>query len=237
MRSPRRCCTSARGNSRHRPLLNTRATSWRGWSSSIAVARLRCIAKSRSCVVESGPRARSRDSPASSKPRSANALRRVNGQAECDTVDVALGERSYPIHVGPGAPARSGDAARAACCRGRACVIVSNPVVAAHWLAPLRASLAAAGIASESILVPDGERTRRGRRSHDVLTRLLEHRGRAVDDARGARRRRRRRHRRLRRRDLPARHAFRAGADDAARAGRFVGGRQDRRSTMRSART
>ena len=40
-------------------------------------------------------------------------------------------------------------------------------------------------------------------------------------------RRRRRRHRRLRGGDLPARHAVRAGSDDAARAGRLVRRRQD----------
>jgi 3-dehydroquinate synthase len=53
-------------------------------------------------------------------------------------------------------------------------VIVSNPVVAAHWLAPLRASLSAAGIACESILVPDGETHKSWATLHDLLTRLLE---------------------------------------------------------------
>ena len=56
---------------------------------------------------------------------------------------------------------------------------------------------------------------------------------------RGRRHRRRRRHgpRRLRRRDLPARRAVRAGADDVAGDGRRLGGRQDRRRSRRRART
>ena len=53
-------------------------------------------------------------------------------------------------------------------------VVVTNPVVAALWLAPLRESLAAAGIASESIVVPDGEAHKSWPTLQDVLTRLLE---------------------------------------------------------------
>jgi 3-dehydroquinate synthase len=78
------------------------------------------------------------------------------------TQRVALGERSYAIHVGPGLLRQTGALLAPLLPRPRV-VIVSNPVVAAHWLAPLRTSLSAAGIGSESWPTV-----------YDVLTRLLE---------------------------------------------------------------
>ena len=89
------------------------------------------------------------------------------------TQHVALGERSYAIHVGAGLLRDAGALLAPLLPRPRV-VIVSNPVVAAHWLAPLRASLSAAGIACESILVPDGETHKSWATLHDLLTRLLE---------------------------------------------------------------
>ena len=89
------------------------------------------------------------------------------------TRHVALGERSYAIHVGPGLLAEAGGLLAPLLPQPRA-VIVTNPVVAAHWLAPLRDSLQGAGIASESIVVPDGETFKSWSTLHDVLTRLLE---------------------------------------------------------------
>jgi 3-dehydroquinate synthase len=88
-------------------------------------------------------------------------------------LDLALGERSYPIHIGAGVLR---DAGRLLAPRLPAprVVIVSNPVVAAHWLAPLRESLGAAGIAAETVLVPDGEAHKSWQTADDVLTRLLE---------------------------------------------------------------
>ncbi len=89
------------------------------------------------------------------------------------TVDVALGERSYPIHIGTGLLADAGALLAARLPAPRA-VIVTNPVVAAHWLAPLRQSLAAAAIDSEAVLIPDGEAHKTWATLNDVLTRLLE---------------------------------------------------------------
>ncbi len=89
------------------------------------------------------------------------------------TLTVALAERSYPIHIGGGA-LRSAGVLLAPLTAGRRVIIVSNPVVAAKWLAPLRESLAAAGIAAETILVADGETHKTWATAHDVLTRLLE---------------------------------------------------------------
>ncbi len=89
------------------------------------------------------------------------------------TQSVALGERSYAIHVGPGLLQRAGALLAPLLPRPRV-VVVSNPVVAAHWLAPLRASLSAAGIDSEPVLVPDGETHKSWSTLHALLTRLLE---------------------------------------------------------------
>ncbi len=89
------------------------------------------------------------------------------------TLTVELGARSYPIHIGAGVLRRAGTLLAARLPSPRA-VVVSNPVVAGHWLAPLRASLGAAGIAAETLLVPDGEAHKSWQTAHDVLTRLLE---------------------------------------------------------------
>jgi len=89
------------------------------------------------------------------------------------TQQVALGERSYAIHVGPGLLADAGRLLAPLLPQPRV-VIVTNPVVATHWLAPLRQSLSAEGIGSESIVIPDGESFKSWPTLHDVLTRLLE---------------------------------------------------------------
>ena len=89
------------------------------------------------------------------------------------TRTVGLGTRSYPIHIGAGLVHDAGRLLAPILPAPRA-VVVSNPVVAALWLAPLRASLSTAGIASEAILVPDGEAHKSLKTLEDILTRLLE---------------------------------------------------------------
>ena len=90
------------------------------------------------------------------------------------TVDVALGERSYPIHVGPDLISRAGALLAPRLPRPRV-LIVSNPIVAALWLDPLLSSFAAAGIDAQSLLVPDGEANKTLATLSDLLTRFLEH--------------------------------------------------------------
>ena len=87
------------------------------------------------------------------------------------TLDVALAGRSYPIRIGAGTLDRIGAIVAAMSHRA---VVVSNATVAAHWQAPVRSSLAAAGIASEVLLIPDGEAHKNWATLQDVLTRLLE---------------------------------------------------------------
>jgi 3-dehydroquinate synthase len=88
------------------------------------------------------------------------------------TLDVALGDRSYPIHIGQGLLARAHALLPSAA--GKRVVIVSNPVVAAHHLARLREGLAAGGLASEAVLVPDGEAHKSWATLQALVTRLLE---------------------------------------------------------------
>ncbi len=91
---------------------------------------------------------------------------------ETTTLDVALGARSYPIHIGAGIVGRAGTLL-APLAIGRA-VVVTNATVAAHWLAPLQASLAAAGIAATCLLIPDGETHKNQGTLDDLLTRLIQ---------------------------------------------------------------
>jgi 3-dehydroquinate synthase len=89
------------------------------------------------------------------------------------TRSVGLDARSYPIHIGAGLIREAGRLLAPILPAPRT-VIVSNPVVAAHWLAPLRESLSAEGIASEAILVPDGEAHKTLQTLEAILTRLIE---------------------------------------------------------------
>lgn len=88
------------------------------------------------------------------------------------TLDVDLGERAYPIHIGSGLLHRAGELLGAT--PGRRTVIVTNAVVAAHHLAPLQASLRERGTQADVVLLPDGEAHKDAATLGDLLTRLLE---------------------------------------------------------------
>src|SRR5260221_10350764 len=93
-------------------------------------------------------------------------------EADVRTLEVVLAERTYPIHIGARAlrlagPLLSGLHVRDA-------VVVTNDTVAAHWLPPLRQSLADAGVAAETVLIDDGEAHKNWTTLQGVLTRLLE---------------------------------------------------------------
>ena len=72
------------------------------------------------------------------------------------TVTVALAERSYPIHIGPGL---LGDGADVVAAAGdwRQCAVVTDETVAGLHLATLQHSLEHAGLAVEPVVVPAGE--------------------------------------------------------------------------------
>lgn len=73
-----------------------------------------------------------------------------------EEVKINLGERSYPILIGPGLLAETGRIFREAGLRGKV-LIVTNPTVAGLHLEPVLASLSAAGLTVEVVRVPDGE--------------------------------------------------------------------------------
>jgi len=88
------------------------------------------------------------------------------------TLTVSLGERSYPIYIGAQLLHGIGELLPAT--QSRRAVIVTNPVVAAHHLAPLQAGLERAGMRHDVIVVADGEAHKDWATLHDIHTRLLE---------------------------------------------------------------
>ena len=88
------------------------------------------------------------------------------------TLTVALGERSYPIHVGEGLLRRAGELL--APLATRRAIVVTNPVVAQRHADPLRSALAASGVDTELIVIPDGEAHKDWATLYGIHTRLLE---------------------------------------------------------------
>jgi 3-dehydroquinate synthase len=85
------------------------------------------------------------------------------------TVPVALADRAYDILIGPGLIAKAG-AELAARFPGSRYAIVTDETVAAHHLDALTASLAAAGLQAEPIVLPPGE----GTKSFAMLERTVD---------------------------------------------------------------
>ena len=71
------------------------------------------------------------------------------------TLNVALGARAYPIHIGPGLLARP--QGLVAALKTPRAMIVTNEVVGPLYLAPLRAALESAGVRVSTVVLPDGE--------------------------------------------------------------------------------
>jgi 3-dehydroquinate synthase len=87
------------------------------------------------------------------------------------TLQVALGERSYPIHIGAGLMTRA--ELYAPHVRGRRAAIVTNETVAPLYAAPLEAALAAAGATCQRIVLPDGEAHKDWRTLDSIFDALL----------------------------------------------------------------
>jgi len=88
------------------------------------------------------------------------------------TLSVALGERSYPIHIGTGFLAAIGEFLPAT--QSERAVIVTNPVVAAYHLSSLQKGLERAGMRYDVIVMPDGEAHKDWAALYQIHTRLLE---------------------------------------------------------------
>ena len=79
--------------------------------------------------------------------------------AEVETVRVALPGRKYDIRIGPGLMAAAGTHVAPLLRRPRVAIVTEARVAGLH-LAGLEAGLAAAGIASEALVLPPGESTK-----------------------------------------------------------------------------
>jgi 3-dehydroquinate synthase len=90
------------------------------------------------------------------------------------TLTVALGERSYPIHIGPGVLERP-ELIVERLPQKRA-AIVSNEIVAPLYLDAVESRLHAAGIETLRIILPDGEDHKNGQTLDTIFDALLEHR-------------------------------------------------------------
>jgi len=88
------------------------------------------------------------------------------------TLTVALGERSYPVHIGRGLLGRADELLPRL--RTPRAFVVTNPVVAQWHLRPLRDALSRAGIRCDAIMIPDGEAHKDRDTLHSIHTRLIE---------------------------------------------------------------
>ena len=90
------------------------------------------------------------------------------------TLTVALGERSYPIHIGPGLLDRA-ELIVPHLVQPRV-AIVTNTTVGPLYLDRLRGALEAAGVEAISIVLPDGEVYKNWETLNLIFDALLEHR-------------------------------------------------------------
>ena len=90
------------------------------------------------------------------------------------TLNVALGERSYPIHIGPGVLEKA-ELVVERLPQKRA-AIVSNEIVAPLYLENLESRLNSAGVETVRIILPDGEDHKNWQTLNTIFDALLGHR-------------------------------------------------------------
>ena len=90
------------------------------------------------------------------------------------TLNVALGERSYPIHIGAGLLARPELIVEKL--PRKKVAIVTNSTIAPLYLAPLKRALEAGGVSVVPITLPDGESHKTWETLNRIFDALLEHR-------------------------------------------------------------
>jgi 3-dehydroquinate synthase len=90
------------------------------------------------------------------------------------TLNVDLGERSYPIYIETGLFNQAGFLLSAI--QGKQCAIVTNETIAPLLLNSIKKPLNDAGISSFDIILPDGEQYKTIEYFNIVLTQLLENR-------------------------------------------------------------
>jgi len=87
-------------------------------------------------------------------------------------LNVALGNRSYPIYIGDGVLARAD--LLLPHIRGKQVLLVSNETVAPLYAAALRSQLMAAGFTVAEVVLPDGEQYKDWQHLNAIFTALLE---------------------------------------------------------------
>jgi 3-dehydroquinate synthase len=90
------------------------------------------------------------------------------------TLQVALGDRSYPIHIGAGLLGRA--ELIAGHLRQKRAAIITNVTVAPLHLAPLKSALESAGVQAVVITLPDGEEHKSWETLNRIFDALIEHR-------------------------------------------------------------
>lgn len=90
------------------------------------------------------------------------------------SLDVALGDRSYPIHIGSGLLAQP--ALLAGALKQARAAIITNTTVAPLYLAKLADGLRAAGVEVIEIVLPDGEQHKDWQTLNLIFDALLQHR-------------------------------------------------------------
>jgi 3-dehydroquinate synthase len=87
------------------------------------------------------------------------------------TLTVQLGDRSYPIHIGPGLLRRA-DLLIGRLAQKRV-ALITNTTIEPLYLKPLQAALEAAGVGVLSIVVPDGEAHKNWQTLNSIFDRLI----------------------------------------------------------------
>ncbi|WP_295501018.1 iron-containing alcohol dehydrogenase, partial [uncultured Ralstonia sp.] len=87
------------------------------------------------------------------------------------TVDVDLGERAYPIHIGSGLISQT--ALFAPHIRGARAVIVTNETVAPLYAAKVEAAVRALGKTVDTVVLPDGESFKKWETLNRIFDALL----------------------------------------------------------------
>ena len=88
------------------------------------------------------------------------------------TVTVSLGTHSYPIHIGAGLLEKAGSMMRKHN-RSASAVIISDTLVSRLYLPTLKKSLARAGFAVRTIVIPRGEKEKSLRRAEKIYSQLI----------------------------------------------------------------
>lgn len=87
------------------------------------------------------------------------------------TLRVELGERSYPIHIGMGLLAQSGEVLPYL--KSKRVVVVTNTTVAPLYLETLTTGLAGSGVAVLPIILPDGEKYKNWETLNQIFDELI----------------------------------------------------------------